>query len=236
MNYYVTSEQLEEALRALVGDHCESHLERQESCPTCNALNLLDRLHPSIVKLEKQIQEAVERGYTVGDVNHHVQPIIGHFRSHLMHHPGEPIGDNYLADYVIPRLLAACRAEEAWLNTPDPEPMKRVSRAFANERIWELIYLRSQNKITPERFVELVNIVDMIPAQYGPAESDAYIPGTFDIIREALQDGSITEEEYDLIAAQAPAPENPWMPEPQAPVPDATKMGGQISTYEGKVR
>lgn len=81
---------------------------------------------------------------------------------------------------------------------------KRVPQERANERVWELVYLRSQNKIRPQRFVELVNIVDMIPAQSDPDGMDGYIPGTFDIIREALMDDVITDAEYEAIAREEP--------------------------------
>lgn len=78
---------------------------------------------------------------------------------------------------------------------------KRVPQERADERVWELLYLRSQNKITPARFVDLVNIVDMRPPQYSPYPLDSgYIPGTFDIIATGFTDGVVTEEEYVAIS------------------------------------
>lgn len=35
---------LEDALRDVVGDHCDSHAERLRTCPTCSALTVLDLL------------------------------------------------------------------------------------------------------------------------------------------------------------------------------------------------
>lgn len=72
----------------------------------------------------------------------------------------------------------------------------------ANERVWELVYYRSQDLITSDRFVELVKIVDFVPARRGGY--DGYAPGTFDIIRQAFLDGVLTDQEYEQIAVEAP--------------------------------
>jgi len=80
---------------------------------------------------------------------------------------------------------------------------KRVPKERANERVWELLYLRSQDKITPERFVDLVNIVEFVEPRWPENVLDeGYIPGTFDIIRQGLTDGVISEDEYGAIALE----------------------------------
>ncbi len=83
------------------------------------------------------------------------------------------------------------------------EVRKRVPRERADERVWQLAYERAVGLLTPERFVQLVNIVDMRPARF-PEDvlDDGYIPGTLDIISGMLMDGVITDAEYEAIAQE----------------------------------
>ena len=68
--------------------------------------------HPDLVRLEKRQAEALAQGYTEGDVNHYVNPIIGMLRRRLR--DGEPLLEGDFV-YAIDRLHRACNAELAWL-------------------------------------------------------------------------------------------------------------------------
>jgi hypothetical protein len=68
--------------------------------------------HPDLQRLRDVQQAARERGYTEGDVNHRVQPIIGLLR--LRQHHGEPVTDEDV-ERAIEALTDACLAERAWL-------------------------------------------------------------------------------------------------------------------------
>lgn len=81
---------------------------------------------------------------------------------------------------------------------------KLVSQEKAAEVVWELAYLRATNKISPKRFVQLVNNVNFVEPQYAPYPFEGYIPGTFDIIKEMYMDGVISKEEYVAIADDRP--------------------------------
>lgn len=69
--------------------------------------------HPSIIEMREHEAEAIAQGYTKGDVNHLVQPIIGMLR--LRQQAGKPL-DESETTYAIERLEKACKAELAWLN------------------------------------------------------------------------------------------------------------------------
>lgn len=71
--------------------------------------------HPDLPRLRAKVARAVEHGYTEGDVNHNVQPIIGWMRVQIDR--GEPMGIEAMTT-AVERLYAACDAETAWLNTP----------------------------------------------------------------------------------------------------------------------
>lgn len=74
-----------------------------------------ERAAADLTRLREQIARAVEHGYTEGDVNHNVQPIIGWMRVQIDR--GEPMGIEAMTT-AVERLYAACDAETAWLNTP----------------------------------------------------------------------------------------------------------------------
>lgn len=69
--------------------------------------------HPDLIRLRERERLAVEQGYTKGDVNHYVQPIIGQMRMALANH--KTIDAAFL-EYAVDRLAKACNAELAWLH------------------------------------------------------------------------------------------------------------------------
>jgi hypothetical protein len=82
--------------------------------------------HPSLVRLRERDAEAAAQGYTEGDVNHHLQPLIGRLR--LLERDGKGLAHDDLA-YFIDRMHTACNAELAWLQertgdgvSDDPTP------------------------------------------------------------------------------------------------------------------
>lgn len=75
--------------------------------------------NPAVTRLRERIARAVENGYTEGDVNHNVQPIIGHMR--MLLRDGKPMLLDDMEHYVN-KLLDACDAETAWLNTTVTAP------------------------------------------------------------------------------------------------------------------
>lgn len=76
--------------------------------------------HPDLVRLRERQAEAVAQGYTEGDVNHYVQPLIGHLR--LLERDRKPLPAEDLA-YFIDRLHKACNAELALLVMTRPEEL-----------------------------------------------------------------------------------------------------------------
>jgi hypothetical protein len=77
------------------------------------ALAALDALeHPALVRLRAQEAEAVAQGYTEGDVNHNLQPLVGRLRLRERDRQDLPYDD--LA-YYIDRMHKACNAERALL-------------------------------------------------------------------------------------------------------------------------
>ena len=68
--------------------------------------------HPDLTKMRVREIEALTRGYVDGDVNHQVQPVIGWMR--LLVSKGEDADIADLGSW-IPRLFAACGAEDALL-------------------------------------------------------------------------------------------------------------------------
>lgn len=68
--------------------------------------------HPDLTKMRLREIEALARGYRDGDVNHNVQPIIGWMRLREARNEAPTVED--LTDW-IPRLFAACDAEDAVL-------------------------------------------------------------------------------------------------------------------------
>jgi hypothetical protein len=80
--------------------------------------------HPDLVRLRERITEAQERGYTEGDVNNDVQPVIGQMRlvaDRVRQHGGTAVQvDLRTFNAWVARLERACQAELAWLNPADP--------------------------------------------------------------------------------------------------------------------
>lgn len=69
-------------------------------------------LHPDLLRMLAYEEEAIAQGYSEGDVNHYIQPVIGILRLKLMQ--GE-LPDKEFLEYAVDRLLKACKAETAWL-------------------------------------------------------------------------------------------------------------------------
>lgn len=76
--------------------------------------------HPALRALRDEIEAAVEHGYTEGDVNHHVQPIIGQLRlivERNRQHGGTAVQvDLKQMEGWIDKLSRATNAETAWLH------------------------------------------------------------------------------------------------------------------------
>jgi hypothetical protein len=70
--------------------------------------------HPDLVRMRERQAEADAQGYTEGDVNHYLQPLIGRMR--LRERDGKGLDPDDLA-YFIDRMDKACKAELAWLGT-----------------------------------------------------------------------------------------------------------------------
>jgi hypothetical protein len=68
--------------------------------------------HPDLVRLRAQEAEAIAQGYTEGDVNHNLQPLIGRLR--LRERDRQDLAYDDLA-YYIDRMHKACNAERALL-------------------------------------------------------------------------------------------------------------------------
>lgn len=85
---------------------------------------------------------------------------------------------------------------------------KPVPQEKADERAWELLYYRAANKITPERFVDLFNLIDMRPDEFPEASHYDWLEyklGTFStVVKTGFMDGVITAEEYDAILEGRP--------------------------------
>lgn len=102
--------------RATTPYNRESHL--IEAILTVPAPQTVDETeHPDLVRLRKRVEAAVEHGYTEGDVNHNVQPIVGMLR--LFERDGRVLEGEDIG-YTVEKLMKACAAETAWLNTPAP--------------------------------------------------------------------------------------------------------------------
>lgn len=80
--------------------------------------------HPDLLSLRGRIAEAQARGYTEGDVNHQVQPVIGMMRTtaeRVRQHGATSVQvDMKTFNEWISRLDLACQSELAWLNPADP--------------------------------------------------------------------------------------------------------------------
>jgi hypothetical protein len=57
--------------------------------------------------------DTVEHGYTEGDVNHNLQPLVGHLR--LMLRDGKTPDAEWM-EYAVDRMRKAYQAENAWLH------------------------------------------------------------------------------------------------------------------------
>lgn len=71
--------------------------------------------HPDLVRLRERDRLAREQGYTEGDVNHFLQPVIGMLRRRLQ--------NNHDADLerAVHAMHRACNAELAWLLAKEDE-------------------------------------------------------------------------------------------------------------------
>lgn len=76
----------------------------------------VERSHPDFARLVAREDSARVLGYTKGDVNHNVQPIIGMLR--LRHADGEPLTEDDFT-WAIEALTKATYAETAWLAQED---------------------------------------------------------------------------------------------------------------------
>lgn len=75
-------------------------------------------MHPDLVRIIEQDRAAIAQGYTEGDVNHNVQPIIGLLRLRLQ--DGRPVTKGEM-EHAVAALLRATQAEIALLAYLHPE-------------------------------------------------------------------------------------------------------------------
>jgi hypothetical protein len=112
--------------------------------------------HPDIIRMREREELALATGYTEGDVNHYIQPLIGFLRSRLRDiEEDNSIAPNVLFNagdlqYYIERMEKACLAELAWImeQRQNPSPL-------ADHRICNADYGRVSCYCSAERWMTL---------------------------------------------------------------------------------